>query len=378
MAQKDYYAVLEVPRDASPEDVKKAYRKLALQHHPDRNPGDKQAEEKFKSATEAYEVLSDPDKRRIYDQYGESGLRGQQGFHTYDDIGEALSAFMRDFGGFGGFEDLFGGGARRRSGGGGRTAGSNLQVRLQLELSEIADGTTKKLRVRRRVTCGTCSGTGARAGATPAACSECGGRGQVQRVVSSFFGRMMTVTTCPTCGGEGSVLRDPCSECRGEGVTPHEETIQVKVPAGVATGNYIPLRGKGDAGRRGGPSGDLLILIEEQEDALFQRLGDDILVDVFITPGDAAMGARIEVPTLGGKAALKIPPGTQSHSLLRMKGKGLGRLQGGGHGDQLVRVVVHTPEPDSSRERELLEELRRLQADRLPPPRRGGFGSEEA
>lgn len=375
MSSKDYYALLEIARDASLADIKKAYRKVALESHPDRNPGDKHAEDRFKAATEAYEVLSDPDKRRVYDQYGEAGLRGQQGFHAYDDIGEALSAFMRDFGGFGGFEDLFGGGRRR---GGGREVGANLQVRVQLTLAEIATGTTKTLRVRRKKACTVCNGSGAKAGTAPTSCNTCGGRGQVQRVVSSFLGRMTTVTACPDCGGRGQIVRDPCADCRGGGVQSGEETINVKVPAGVANGNYIPLRGMGDAGPRGGPAGDLLVLIEETPDELFQRLGDDILVDVFVTPADAALGAKLEVPTLNGKAALKVPAGTTSHSILRMKGKGLGRLQASGHGDQLVRVVVHTPEPASKRERELLEELRRLQAEHLPPPAKGHYGIDES
>jgi molecular chaperone DnaJ len=374
MADKDYYAQLELPRDCSLDDIKKAYRRLALQYHPDRNPGDRTAEDKFKAATEAYEVLSDPHKRRVYDQLGVAGLRGQQGFHAYEDIGEALAAFMRDFGGFGGFEDLFGGGRRR---GPSREVGANLQVRLALSLSEIATGVGKTLRVKRKVACKACSGSGARAGSAPSTCNECGGRGQVQRVVQSFLGRMMTVTTCPACAGEGRVQRDPCSDCRGEGSTPSEETVTVQVPAGVASGNYIPLRGLGDAGRRGGPAGDLLVLIEEQDDALFQRLGDDILIDVFVSPADAALGTKVEVPTLIGKSALKIPAGTASHTILRMKGKGLGRLQRSGHGDQLVRVIVHTPEPGSKRERELLEELRALHDGKLPPPRKGRYGLEE-
>jgi len=375
MAHTDYYTMLELGRDASLEEVKKAYRKLALQYHPDRNPGDKAAEEKFKACTEAYEVLSDPQKRQIYDQYGEAGLRGQQGFHHYEDLGDALSAFMRDFGGMGGFENLFSGG--RRSGGASRAAGQNLQVRVTLSLAEIATGTQKKLRVKRRAACETCSGSGAKPGTAPAACAECNGRGQVQRVVNSFFGRMMTVTDCPYCGGDGKVLRDLCTACRGEGVQAKEETLTVRVPAGVANGNYIPIRGMGDAGRRGGSAGDVLVMIEEQDDPLFQRLGDDIITDVFVSPGDAAMGTKLEVPTLLGKSALKIPAGTQSHTILRMRGKGLGRLNGGGHGDQLVRVVVHTPEPDSKRERELLEELRSLQEAKLPQPRKGDYGVGE-
>jgi molecular chaperone DnaJ len=191
------------------------------------------------------------------------------------------------------------------------------------------------------------------------------------------LGRMMTVTDCPECGGEGRLMRDPCPDCRGEGVQATEETVSVKVPPGVANGNYIPLRGRGDAGRRGGPAGDVLVMVEEQEDPLFQRLGDDIITDVFVTPADAALGTKLEVPTLSGMAALKIPAGTQSHSILRMRGKGLGRLNGGGHGDQLVRVIVHTPEPQGARERELLEELRHLQAKRVPEPRKGSYGLEE-
>jgi molecular chaperone DnaJ len=375
MAAKDYYSVLEVPRDAALDDIKKAYRKLALQCHPDRNPGDKAAEDRFKAATEAYEVLSDPEKRRIYDLHGESGLRGQSGFHTYDDLSEALAAFMRDFGGLGGFEDLFGGGQRRGAGGG--EVGQNLQVRVPLGLAEIATGTLKKLRIRRRAPCAACSGTGARAGTAPAVCPECGGRGQVQRVVQSFFGRMMTVTDCPACGGEGRVLREACSPCRGEGVQPVEETVSVQVPAGVASGNYITLRGRGDAGRRGGPAGDLLVLIEEVEDPIFQRIGDDVILDVHVTLADAALGARLEVPTLAGKAALRVPPGTQSHTILRLRGKGLGRLHGGGRGDQLVRLVVHVPAAPGPEEKRLLEELRRLQQDDLPPPRKGNYGLEE-
>jgi molecular chaperone DnaJ len=375
MTGKDYYGVLGVARDAGTDDIKKAYRKLALQYHPDRNPGDRAAEESFKLATEAYEVLSDPDKRRSYDQYGEAGLRNQ-GFHQYDDISEALRAFMRDFGGFGGFEDLFGGGARRGRAGA-REPGQNLQVKLQLGLAEIATGTTKKLRVRRRVACSACGGGGSKPGSGPSLCRECGGRGQVQRVAQSFFGRMMTVTECPACRGEGRIVLDPCGDCRGEGVQPADETVTVKVPAGVSSGNYIPLRGLGDAGRRGGPSGDLFVVIEETEDELFERIGDDVITDVFVTAAQAALGARIEVPTLGGRAALKIPAGTHSHRILRMKGKGLGRLNGGGRGDQLVRIVVHTPEEPSGRERQLLEELHELQQPRLPPPRKGHYGLEE-
>jgi molecular chaperone DnaJ len=375
MPAKDYYRTLDVGRDASLDDIKKSYRKLALQYHPDRNPGDHAAEAKFKEVTEAYEVLCDTERRRAYDQFGEAGLKGSGGFHQTDDLSDALAAFMRDFGGLGGFEDLFGGGGRRRRSGG--DPGANMQIKLGLELGEIAVGITKKLRVRRRVACVACHGSGARAGSTPATCRDCGGRGQVQRVVQSFLGRMMTVTDCPACGGSGRVLQDPCPDCRGDGTRDGDETVSVKVPAGVASGNYIPMRGLGHAGRHGGPSGDLFVLIEEIEHPVFQRVGDDIVTDVFVTAADAALGTTLEVPTLDGKAKLKIPAGTQSHRILRLRGKGLGRLHGGGRGDALVRVVIHTPPDPSRRERELLEELRSLQADKLPPPRKGNYGLEE-
>src|SRR5262245_7955735 len=378
---KDYYGALELGRDASAEDVKKAYRKLALQHHPDRNPGDKAAEERFKAITEAYEVLADPEKRRIYDQYGAEALKSQPGFGGFEDFGNPFSVFervMREFG-MGGFD--FGGSSGTRSGG--RDVGSNLQIKLTLTLAEIADGATKKLRVRRRLPCVTCNGSGARAGSAPETCRDCGGRGQVQRVVTSFLGRMVTVTECPACFGEGRVVRDRCSDCRGEGTQQKEESVQVRVPAGVSEGQGGKIRGRGggggargmvDAWRRAGPAGDLLVLIEEQADELFQRIGDDVILDVFVTQADLAFGAKIEVPTLAGKSALKIPAGTQSHSILRMRGKGLGRLNSAGHGDQLVRVVVHTPENPTGRERELLEELRRMQEKSLPPPRKGHYG----
>jgi len=371
---KDYYVALDVDRDASVDDIKKAYRKLALQYHPDRNPGDKTAEDRFKAVTEAYEVLADAEKRRVYDQFGAEGLRQQAGGGGggFEDMHNPFSVFervMREFG-MGGFEGFGGGGGRS----GGRDVGSNLQIRLSLTLAEVAAGATKTLRIRHKVACTTCSGSGAKAGSAPETCRECQGRGQVQRVVQSFLGRMMTVIECPACHGEGRVVRDRCVDCRGEGVKQEDETVQVRVPAGVANGHYVKMRGLGDAGRRGGPTGDLLVLIEEEEDELFQRIGDDIITDVFVTQADAVLGAKIEVPTLGGKSALKIPPATQSHSILRMRGKGLGRLNSSGHGDQLVRVIVHTPETPSGREKELLEELRKLQESKLPPPRKGQYG----
>ena len=370
MTKPDYYELLGVARDASAEDIKKAYRRAALQHHPDRNPGDPAAEAQFKAVTEAYQVLSDTEKRAAYDRYGEAGLKGQ---HGYSDVSEALRDFMRNFGGFGGFEDLFdlGGGQSRRAG----RQGRNLQVQVSLTMQEVAHGTTKKVRIRHKVRCDTCRGSGTQGGER-SVCRECGGRGQVQRVTRSFLGNMMTVTDCPACGGEGQIVTDPCRQCRGEGLESKEETFSVRVPAGVSPGNYIPLRGQGDAGPRGGPPGDIYVVIDEKEDPIFQRLGDDIITDVHVTYPQAVLGAKIEVPTLEGKAVLTIPPGTQSHRILRMRDKGIGHLHGTGRGDQLVRIIVYTPENLSKDERALLEQLQALQSSRLPPPSKGNYGVE--
>jgi molecular chaperone DnaJ len=372
MAKPDYYEQLGVAREATAEEIKKAYRRAALKYHPDRNPDDPAAEAQFKAVTEAYEVLSDTEKRAAYDRYGEAGIRGQ---HGYTDISEALRAFMRDFGGFGGaFDDLFGFGNREPSGV--SRQGRNLEARVQLTLQEVALGTTKKLRIRRRGLCKECGGSGARAGGSASTCNQCRGRGQVQRVTRSFLGNMMTVIDCPGCGGEGSVITDPCSACRGEGLESAEETFSVRVPAGVSTGNYIPLRGQGDAGPRGGPPGDVYVVIEELEDPVFERIGEDIITDVFVSYPQAVLGAKIDVPTLDGKAVLKIPPGTQSHRVFRMREKGIGRLHATGRGDQLVRVVIHTPDVPSKREKQLLEELMQIQDGNVPPPRKGRYGTQ--
>ena len=372
MTKPDYYEQLGVSRDASAEDIKKAYRRQALKYHPDRNPGDAAAEAQFKAVTEAYQVLSDAEKRSNYDRFGEAGVKGQ---HGYTDVSEALRDFMRNFGGFGtAFEDLFefGGGQVRR----GARQGRNLQAHVQLGLQEIATGTTKKLRIRHRVRCSTCGGSGTRAGSTPSTCRQCGGRGQVQRVTRSFLGNMMTVTECSACGGSGQTITDPCTQCGGEGLESSEETFSVRVPAGVATGNYIPLRGQGDAGPNGGPAGDIYVVIDEKEDPVFQRVGDDIITDIFVAYPQAALGAKIEVPTLEGKAVLTIPAGTQSHRIFRLRDKGIGHLHGSGRGDQLVRVIVHTPEKVGKDERRLLEQLQELQSPNLPPPRKGNYGVE--
>ncbi len=360
MSKRDYYEVLGVERDASKDEIKKAYRKLAFRYHPDRNPGDKEAEERFKEATEAYEVLSDPEKRRVYDQYGHAGMAGPGaggfgGFEHEFDLSDALRAFMRDFGGFG-FEEMFGGG-RRTSGRGGGHRGRDLQARVRLTLEEIATGVEKKIRVNKQVRCDTCNGTGARRGSRAATCSTCGGRGQVRQVSRSILGQFINVTTCPDCDGAGVTISDPCPDCSGTGTVRGSEVVRVRIPAGVASGNYITVKGGGDAGERGAPPGDLYVIVEELPHERFQRRGNDVILDVPVSFPKLVLGTRIEVPTLDGHVMLKIPPGTPSHKVFRLRGKGIPRVNQYGRGDQLVRVIAWVPDRVDRREAELLREL---------------------
>ncbi len=369
MAKRDYYEVLGVPRGASEEEVRKAYRKLAFESHPDRNPGDKAAEQRFKEATEAYEVLRDPGQRARYDQFGHAGAgAGTGGAAGFDfsgfDLADALRAFMRDFGGdLGGFEDIFGGG-RRGAAGAGR--GDDLQVRLKLTLEEITTGVEKKIRLKHLKTCGTCNGRGGQGEET---CPQCRGRGQVRRVQQSIFGQFVNVSTCPRCGGEGTVLRERCKTCGGEGRVTDTATVSVKVPAGVANGNFIPLRGLGDAGVRGGPPGDLIVIIEEKEHPVFDRDGSDLHVDVPVSIVTASLGGRVEVPTLDGEpATIQVPPGATTGHLVRVRGRGIASLRGG-RGDLVARVVIWVPSRLSAHERRMLEELGH--SENLKPPRPG-------
>jgi molecular chaperone DnaJ len=374
--------VLGVPRGASEEDLKKAYRKLALQYHPDRNPGDKKAEERFKEVAEAYEVLRDPDKRRQYDQFGHAGPqpfagagRGFEGFAGFD-LEDALRAFMRDFGGIGGmggFGDLFGE-TRGRGGARGERRGHDLEIRLPLTLEEVAAGTEKKIKIRRYRPCSACGGSGARPGTSRKTCSLCGGSGQRRTVQRSILGQFISVTPCDRCGGEGSVIEAPCGECAGEGRVRLQEEIAIRVPEGVRTGNSIPLRGQGDAGPRGGPPGDLIVHIEEQEHPLFLRDGDDLVLELPISVSRAALGGKVEVPTLNGRAKVDVPAGIQSGQILRLRGKGLKSLRRSGSGNLLVRVVVHVPSKVSDRARRLLQELDELGESKAPRPRRPGGG----
>lgn len=357
MAKRDYYEVLGVPRSASQDEIKKSYRKLALQYHPDRNQGDKDSEEKFKEATEAYEVLSDNDKRHRYDQYGHEGLRAGADFHGYTDMNDIFGAFGDIFGG-GIFDEMFGGGRqqrqRRTSAG---SPGSDLKVRIRLTLEEIASGVEKKLKIRKYKLCDVCRGSGAKSGSTLTTCPMCNGTGEIRQVSRSMFGQFVNITTCTTCGGEGRIVKEPCSNCSGEGRVHGETTIKVTVPAGVANDNYIPLRGQGNAGRRGGPAGDIIVVIEEEPHENFQRHNDDVLFDLLLSFPEAAVGAEVEVPTLSGRSRLKIDAGTPAGRILRMRDKGIPHINSYGRGDQLVRINIWVPTKLNPRERELLRDL---------------------
>jgi len=367
MSKRDYYEVLGVERGASEDEIKKAYRKMAFQNHPDRNPGDKAAEQRFKEATEAYEILRDPEKRGRYDQFGHAGVGGAAGGGAgYDfsgfDLADALRAFMRDFGGGSGLEDLFGDG---RSGRASATRGDDLQVRVKLTLEEVASGVEKKIRVKHLTPCATCGGRG---GEGEVSCAQCHGRGQVRRVQQSIFGQFVNVSVCPKCRGEGRTLRESCKSCGGEGRVSDTETLSVKVPRGVANGNFIPLRGMGDAGFRGGPAGDLIVWIEERPHPLFDRDSDDLRLALPVSFATLALGGRIEVPTLDGSpATLNVPAGTPSGQVLRLKGRGLPSLRGG-QGDLMVRLTVWVPERLGGAERRILEELGRAEGFRPPRP----------
>ncbi len=361
---RDYYEILDVDKEASQDEIKKAYRKLAMKYHPDKNPGDQTAEVRFKEVAEAYEVLRDPQKRQRYDRFGHRGVKGG-GFDGFDfdiDLSDALRTFMSE--GFG-FGDIFG------MGRGGRTAsrrrrGKDMQVRLKLTLEEIAKGVEKKIKLKKAVTCSECNGTGGASDDAYITCLQCQGSGELRQASQSLFGQFVNITTCPRCHGQGRILKNPCNTCDGEGRVQGESVITVEVPAGVSSGNYITVRGEGSVGLHGGPNGDVIVLIEEIEHEHFERHGDDILYDLPLSFSQVALGTDVEIPTLNGKAKLQIQPGTQTNKILRMKNKGLPHLHGYGKGDQLVRVVVWTPTKLSAKEKKLLEELDK--SEHMKPP----------
>lgn len=371
MPKRDYYEVLGVGKTAGPDEMKSAYRQLALKYHPDRNPGNREAEDHFKEVTEAYEILSDPEKRAQYDRFGHDGLSGGAGAGPGPmgfDISDALRAFMREFGGRG-FGSLFDDEelARRDRG------GPDIQIKLKLPLEEIATGIEKTIRLKKKVVCPSCRGTGAEPGSKVQTCPQCNGQGQVRQIQRSFFGQIVNVTTCPRCRGEGEIVTSPCHQCGGEGRVDGSETVTVKIPAGVMEGNYMTLRGQGSVGYRGAPPGDLVVVIEEKSHPIFERHGNDILTRITITPSMAALGAKVEVATLGGHALIDIPAGIQAGKVLRLRGKGIRGLQSREVGDELIRVEVKVPEKISGRERELYEELRHLEGDRTPKAEKGFF-----
>ncbi|MEO5818762.1 MAG: molecular chaperone DnaJ [Gemmatimonadaceae bacterium] len=354
----DFYTTLGVERTAADDDIKKAYRKLAMTYHPDRNGGAKEAEEKFKAITEAYDVLRDPQKRAAYDRYGEAGLRGGSGGFHHVDLSEALGIFMRDFGGFGGLDELFGG--RGQSGSGPRT-GADVKVTLPLTLVEVATGVDKELKLKVLESCDRCSGSGAEPGSKAHQCATCAGHGEVRRAQRSFFGQFVSVAPCPTCKGEGQVIDTPCKKCRGEGRTRAEKTIKVSVPAGVATGQYMTLRGVGNAGTRNGERGDVHVIFEVADDPRFERDGEDLYTEVLVTYPQLVRGAIVEVPTATSTVALSVPPSTQSGQVFHLRGRGLARVNGAGTGDLHVRVQLWTPEKLSGEEEQLIERLGEIQ-----------------
>lgn len=353
MGKRDYYEVLGVQKNASEAELKKAYRQMAIKYHPDKNPGDKASEEKFKEAAEAYEVLSNPEKKQKYDQYGHAGLGNASGFGggsmNMDDI---FSHFGDIFG------DMFGGGYSSRGQRSRRVnKGSNLRVKVKLTLEEIANGVEKKIKVNKYINCSTCNGTGAKGGSSYSTCSTCHGTGHVTRVTNTFLGQMQTSSACPSCGGEGQIITDKCNTCFGNGIIKGEEIISLNIPAGVSEGMQLSVSGKGNAAARGGINGDLIILIEEVEHPLLMRDNENLLYEHYISIPEAALGTTIEVPTINGKARVKIDPGTQSGKVLRLKGKGLPSLNSYSRGDLLVNVNVWTPQTLSKEEKAIMEKI---------------------
>ena len=367
MSKRDYYDILGVGKTSSPEEIKKAYRKLAIKYHPDKNPDDHTAEDKFKEAAEAYEILSNPEKKQRYDHYGHAGVGGASGGGggyggggmNMEDI---FSQFGDIFGGGGGggspFESFFGGQQRGGSSGRRVAKGSNLRIKVKLTLEEIAHGAEKKIKVNKQVVCKTCDGSGAKDKSSISACKTCGGSGSVRRVTNTILGQMQTTSTCPTCNGSGSQITSKCTSCHGEGTVRGEETITINIPAGVSDGMQLSMSGKGNAAPNGGIPGDLIILIEEIPHESLKREGNNVVYDLHLSIVDAALGYSAEVPTIDGKAKIKIEPGTQSGKLLRLKAKGIPEVNSYHRGDQIIHVNIWTPKALSSEERTMLEKLR--------------------
>ena len=363
MAKRDYYEVLGVDKNASEEEIKKAYRKIAIKYHPDRNPGDKEAEEKFKEAAEAYDVLHDAQKRQQYDQFGFNGPAGAGGFGGFnggefsmDDIFSMFGDVFGGRGGFGGFGGFGGGGYRQPA----QHRGSDLRLKVKLSLQEVASGVTKKFKVKKDITCPHCHGTGAENGSASETCPTCHGSGVEIRTQQSIFGMMQTQTVCHTCGGEGKVIKNKCHECAGTGVVKGEEVVEISIPAGVAEGMVVNVPNKGNAGRHNGIPGNIQVFISEEPNDTFVRDGNDLIYNLLLDFPTAALGGNVEIPTIdGSKVKIKIDPGTQPGKTLRLRGKGLPAVQsyGSGTGDVVVNISVYVPKTLSREEKETLEEL---------------------
>jgi len=359
MPKKDYYEVLGVSKSASADELKKAYRKIAMQYHPDRNPGNKEAEELFKEAAEAYDVLSTPEKRANYDRFGHAANSGSaQGGGYGPQGGMRMEDIFRNFGDVFGddmFGSFFGGG---RQGGAASGRGSNLRIKLKLDYAEMANGANKKIKVKKQIVCQPCGGSGAKDKNSVHTCSSCGGTGQVRRVTNTFLGQMQTVTTCPACNGQGVNITQKCTNCKGEGRVYGEETLSIDIPAGAQEGMQLSMSGRGNAGERGGPAGDLLLVIEEEKHPQLFRHEQDVVFQLHLSFPDAVLGTSVEVPTIDGKAKIKIPPGTQSGKVFRLKGKGFPTFQSSDRGDELVEVNVWSPQNLTNEEKELLEKMK--------------------
>jgi molecular chaperone DnaJ len=356
MGKRDYYEVLGVSKEATKDEIKKAYRKQALKYHPDKNPGDKKSEENFKEAAEAYEVLSNDDKKARYDRYGHAGMGNNGGGFsgqgmTMDDIFSSFGDIFGDaFGGFGGF----GGGRRGQR----VNKGSNLRVKVKLTLQEIAAGAEKKIKVNKYIICDSCGGTGAASASSVSTCTTCHGSGHVTRLTNTLLGQMQTTSVCPSCGGEGKTITKKCTACYGEGVVQKEEIIKINIPAGVAKGMQMTVGGKGNAPRRGGVNGDLLVVIDEEEHPELIREGNDLIYNLFISIPDAVLGTHVEVPTVDNNVKIKIEPGTQPGKILRLRGKGLPEVNGYGRGDLLVNVNVWIPRNINKDELKIFEKFK--------------------
>ena len=358
MTKRDFYEILGVSKTATADEIKKAYRQKAIQFHPDKNPGNKEAEEKFKEAAEAYEILSSPEKRQRYDQFGHKGMSGNAGFGGHDmSMDDIFSMFGDIFGGGGGFSGFggFGGGSRSRRPR--QHRGSDLRVKVSLNLSEVLNGVEKKIKVKKYVPCTHCKGTGAQGGSSYSNCSTCKGSGHVTRIQNTMLGQMQTTSACPSCNGEGQIITNKCIHCQGEGVVRDEEVISIRIPAGVGEGMQLNVAGKGNSGRRDGINGDLFVVIQEDEHPDLIRDGNNLIYDLYVTFPEITLGATKEIPTIDSKVKVKIEPGTQPEKILRLRGKGLPDVNGYGKGDLLVRVHVWIPKKINSEERKLLEKL---------------------